>query len=149
VREIPVLPRQLSIPSFESRLIVKAKRTSQSDEEDSLVREVDELWERLKFKPLHVCQICSALNVPPRTLQRVFHRAVGMGPAHYLTAKRLAKARKALLAGDPAKTSVTKVACDQGFYELGRFAVIYRRMFGERPSQTLRRRLRRRAEVME
>ena len=48
-------------------------------------------------------------------------------------------ARKALTAADPATATVTAIANDQGFGELGRFAVNYRRLFGEPPSATLRR----------
>jgi AraC-like DNA-binding protein len=45
-----------------------------------------------------------------------------------------------LLRGDPRGCKVTNIASDLGFTELGRFAVRYRQMFGETPSQTLQRR---------
>ena len=34
---------------------------------------------------------------------------------------------------------IADVAYAHGFYELGRFAAVYARMFGERPSETLSR----------
>ena len=49
-----------------------------------------------------------------------------------------ATARRALERGGAA-TTVTQVANEYGFGELGRFAVRYRQLFGETPSATLRR----------
>jgi hypothetical protein len=47
--------------------------------------------------------------------------------------------RRALLTADANKTSVTRIVTDHGFWELGRFSVAYRTLFGEPPSETLRR----------
>jgi AraC family ethanolamine operon transcriptional activator len=88
-------------------------------------------------RPIHVADVCAAFNIPLRTFQRIFHETVGMGPAHYFAAMRLNQARVALLAGSPFTTSVTQIALDHGFRELGRFARAYRRTFGETPSDTL------------
>ena len=60
-----------------------------------------------------------------------------MGPARYLTLKRLTAVRTELRRGDPAAINVTDTAIKYGFWELGRFAREYRQMFGERPSETL------------
>lgn len=51
-------------------------------------------------------------------------------------------ARYALLKADRHHESVTGIALKNGFTELGRFAVRYRQMFGESPSETLLRRTR-------
>jgi AraC family ethanolamine operon transcriptional activator len=45
--------------------------------------------------------------------------------------------RRELRAAEPGTARVTDVAMRWGFWQLGRFAVEYRALFGERPSQTL------------
>lgn len=60
-----------------------------------------------------------------------------MSPARYLRMYRLTRARLELLDADPGATTVKNVAYSLGFWELGRFAVEYKKLFGESPSQTL------------
>lgn len=49
------------------------------------------------------------------------------------------QARRALALADPTATTITNIATEHGFWELGRFSVAYRNLFGERPSETLHR----------
>ena len=46
--------------------------------------------------------------------------------------------RHALENARPGEATVTRIATDYGFFELGRFAATYTSLFGERPSDTLR-----------
>jgi AraC family ethanolamine operon transcriptional activator len=81
--------------------------------------------------------VCQELGVGLRTMQRYFAAYFQMTPYHYLKSIRYNKARRCLLASDPMTHSVTGIAMDNGFYHFGRFAVEYRTMFGEMPSETL------------
>jgi AraC-like DNA-binding protein len=83
--------------------------------------------------------ICQALNISRRTLYRAFHDLLDVSPKAYLRLKNMSAARARLLDSGNQPTTVTQVALDQGFWELGRFAGAYRGMFGECPSETLRR----------
>jgi len=47
--------------------------------------------------------------------------------------------RRALLHASSSTATVTQIVSDHGFWELGRFAVQYKVLFGESPSMTLQR----------
>jgi AraC-like DNA-binding protein len=85
--------------------------------------------------------LCSAIDVSERTLRVCCTEFLGMSPARYLLLRRLNMARSALRRANPATTSVAEIARFCQFLQPGRFAVIYRKVFGETPSSTLRRSL--------
>jgi AraC-like DNA-binding protein len=89
-------------------------------------------------EPVRLEPLAHIAGVAPRTLETHFREFLGTTPLGWVRQARLVRARQALL--DPAEsTSVTRVAMDSGFTQLGRFAAHYCRQFGEVPSQTLRR----------
>ena len=88
---------------------------------------------------IYIPDICAALGVPQRTLNVCCHESLGVGPKRYLLLRRMNLAKQALYVADAARTTVTQVAADFGFWSFGRFAVEYRELFGETPSATLRR----------
>lgn len=83
-------------------------------------------------------ELCKAGGCSATALEKLFRERLGMTPIRHLRSRRLSLAHRALKAADPRRTSVSQVALDCGFWELGRFAVAYRNRFGESPSQTLR-----------
>jgi AraC family ethanolamine operon transcriptional activator len=102
-----------------------------------LVRDVEEYLETAGGRPVHVSEICSNFRLSRRTLHRAFHEVFGMGPVTFLRHKRLCAIYATLRESAPGETTVSEVAIQQGFIELGRFSHYYRVMFGEYPSQTL------------
>ena len=89
--------------------------------------------------PVTLAELVAVAGVPGRTLQRHFSETMGCGPMAYLQKLRFQAAREEL--ADPAsETTVTETALKWGFSNLGRFSVSYRRLFGESPSETLKRR---------
>jgi len=84
-----------------------------------------------------VPELCEQLHVSRRTLQYAFETVVGGSPVAYLRSLRLNAVRRELHAG--ASTTVQDAAARHGFWSLSQFGSDYRRLFAERPSQTLAR----------
>lgn len=110
-------------------------------EQSALLRRLYELGLEHAGEPLYVGDVCQALGVSGRVLHRICSEQIGMGPKQYLVLRRLHMAHRALRLAPP-EASVTAIATQFGFWELGRFAVVYRSIFGESPSATLRARRR-------
>jgi AraC-like DNA-binding protein len=91
--------------------------------------------------PVTIADLVAATQVAGRTLFQHFRDFKGTSPMRYLREARFERARRALLAAEPEE-SITAIATNWGFTHLGRFAVEYRRRFGERPSDTLLRKVR-------
>jgi transcriptional regulator GlxA family with amidase domain len=78
--------------------------------------------------------LVAATGVPGRTLRAQFQRFKGVSPMAYLRRVRFDQARAELLRRDGR--SVAQIARACGFEHMGRFAVEYRRLFGESPSRS-------------
>ncbi|MEO6946028.1 MAG: helix-turn-helix domain-containing protein [Nitrobacter sp.] len=104
-----------------------------------LTRAVEHYIEAVGIRPVHISEICAQFEVSRRSLHRAFDEVLGMGPVTFLRYKRLCRIHSVLRGSSPAQTTVTEVAMQQGFIELGRFAHYYHALFGEHPSETLRR----------
>lgn len=101
------------------------------------VRRITEAVSANSRRRYTLSDLCGIACVSPRTLEYAFYDNFRLSPLAYVRALRLQGARHALLRhGDGA--GVSAIALEYGFTHLGKFSVDYRRMFGERPSETLR-----------
>lgn len=82
--------------------------------------------------------LTDAAGVSARTLQLHFLNNLGCTPSQYLRDMRLRAARDELLHPRSAEVTVTDAAAAWGFYNLGRFSSLYKSVYGESPSETLR-----------
>ncbi len=106
-------------------------------------------WSRSHLhEPVGLRALARIAGVPPRTLETHFMRFLGTTPMGWVRQARLTHARRTLLASDGGAT-VSQVALDSGFTQLGRFAAHYCHRFGELPSETLRRIRRSRPDAFE
>ena len=83
-----------------------------------------------------LAELREALGVSDRGLRRFFASAYGTSPGQFLRVQRLHGVNRVLA---EAGTTVTDAATSFGFFDVGRFAGDYRRLFGEQPSETRRR----------
>jgi AraC family ethanolamine operon transcriptional activator len=97
--------------------------------------------------PVSVGRLCRVLGLSERGLRNAFYGVHGVSPKRWMQAERLHRVRRALAEPTTERTSVTGVATTFGFYELGRFAAVYREAFGEAPSDTLRGQIRNRTST--
>lgn len=92
---------------------------------------------QLDAHPEHVPtvpELCERWHVSRRTLQYAFEHVTGQSPAVYLRCLRLNAVQRLLREGRVPQ--VQDAAAAHGFWSLSQFTADYRRLFGERPSDT-------------
>lgn len=104
-----------------------------------VIARFEDFLETRRYEPVYLAEICAAVGVSERTLRSCCQEYLGMAPIQYLWLRRMHLARSSLLGADSALKTVTEIATAHGFWELGRFSVEYRTLFGESPSATLKR----------
>lgn len=85
--------------------------------------------------------LAAEAGVSRRTLENAFRDGLGVSPAAYLKARRLCGLGHDLYHNAGPATRVAEFAEARGFHHLGQLAADYRAMFGELPSDTLKRRV--------
>ena len=103
-----------------------------------LVERAERLLRDRAAEPLPIAHLSSLVGVSERGLRNAFNAVRGMSPKRFVIHDRLNEVRRALSDSRATRTTVTDIATEHGFFELGRFAGRYKAVFGETPSQTLR-----------
>ena len=82
-------------------------------------------------------RLSEATSRSARSIQLAFLRHAGITPLRYFRSVKLTEARRALLSCRKGQRTVGDIAAECGFWCHSRFAQLYRRQFGELPSQTM------------
>jgi AraC family ethanolamine operon transcriptional activator len=154
----PVRPDPVALDAASSQLLLLAarlgsigagasnERPAPPSQRRAAVRRVEEWLDAQPGERASIPALCNVAGVSERTLEYAFRERLGMTPARYLKIRRLNFVRRELETAAPQGASVTAIALRSGFFDLGRFAGEYRALFGELPSETLRRVAARRGE---
>jgi AraC-like DNA-binding protein len=103
---------------------------------ENLISRIDNLAQSGEILGKSLQDICSELGVSRRLLERTFRGKLHISPARYLRTLALYATWSKLIRGSG---TVTSIAAEYGFNELGRFSGQYKLLFGEHPSKTLER----------
>lgn len=103
---------------------------------DPRVAAVTALIQRRFAEPLGVDDFARAARSSRFHMSRLFRDALGISPYQYLIRVRVERAAERLRQSD---ASVTEVALDVGFQDLGRFARAFRAQLGDSPAAYARR----------
>lgn len=135
--EQSLLRQLLAVARAQARTRISFGRAHRSNVK--VVKTVQDYLHEFSNEPVYVLDLCRAIGISQPTLFRAFRQILGMGPKEYLQARRLHLSRQRFLHDCDPCLSVHAVAYDLGFWHLGRFGIAYRELFGEAPSETLRR----------
>ena len=106
------------------------------------VRRAEEYIAAHATEPITLDDVVAAAGVPARSLYAAFESCRGTTPMAFLRERRLELARQRLLQAQ-ATSSVASVVRDLGLGNPGRFSAAYKTRFGESPSETLARTVKR------
>ena len=82
--------------------------------------------------------MCAYAAVSLKTLQRVFHRELGMTPSAYVQSRHLDAVRRILLADTDGSHTIAEIAGAYGLHHPGRFSVMFSQQYGISPSDMRR-----------
>lgn len=102
------------------------------------VKRVEEYIEEHADQPITIGELASHAGVSTRAMYSGFRNFRNTSPMTYLKAIRLKRTREDLLKAQQGDRVAT-IAMRWGFTHLGNFTADYKRKFGERPSDTLKR----------
>ncbi len=106
---------------------------------DRAVSRAVEYIEENVAEPINLRDLCLITGASERTIRYGFLERYGVSPKAYLQAFRFNGVRRGLRRADPASTKVIDLANYWGFWHMGKFAADYRKLFGELPSETMKR----------
>lgn len=104
----------------------------------AVVRRAEEYMRAHLKKPIQISDLIRVCDCSRSVIFAAFRNARSYTPMEFLTEQRLKHAREQLLESE-YNASVSAIALNCGFVSQSWFSQVYKKRFGERPSDTLRR----------
>ncbi len=104
----------------------------------NMIKALEEFITENIDRPLTLKDLCTAAKTNLRSLAYGVQDFYGISPMEYLKIKRLNGVRRNLKMSDPSQVTVAQIAENWGFWSMGHFSRDYKRIFGELPSETLK-----------
>jgi AraC family ethanolamine operon transcriptional activator len=104
-----------------------------------LIHKAEDYIEHPTGQPLRIGRLCREIGVSERSLRDAFYKVTDTSPLSYLKTHQLNRARRILCDVDADDVLIKQVAFANGFKHLGQFSRDYKQLFGELPSETMRR----------
>lgn len=102
-------------------------------------RKAQEIIHHSFENPINTLSLCREIGVSERNLRYAFEEHSGLSPKKYVQYYKLNKIRKLLQTGSAVK--IIDAANQMGFWHTGQFAADYKKLFGELPSETNKRKV--------
>ena len=128
-----LLSALLSLPHNQSKKLFEDRHYQIAP---GIVRRAEEYMQAHLEEAVSITGLLQVSGCSRRVLFSAFRNSRGYTPMEFLTEQRLQSARGKLLK-PRGEASVASIAMDCGFIHLGRFSQVYRKRFGENPSETL------------
>lgn len=144
----------IAVSSFENEILAIARKvcfgvagieshsemssSARSQRHSRIAKAAAEIIEASLNAPVSVAAIAESLGVSERTLLTAFRSRFEMPPRRFMQSMRLNRARTRLLEANYPETLVQDIAIECGFWDVGRFAAKYQRLFGELPTETVK-----------
>jgi AraC family ethanolamine operon transcriptional activator len=143
--KIKILPRTYELEFNLARNLLTALSCSQEKmprrhlrTRDIALKRVEDYLGAFPNLPHTVRDICRVASVSERTMEYAFRERFGIAPKSYLLALRLNGVRRELKNSATTFSTITDLATKWGFWHMSQFAADYKRLFGELPSETIR-----------
>jgi AraC-like DNA-binding protein len=127
-------------------LLVRCLTNSETRIAGAAIRQAAEIMTRFEnvltadpHRGLDMAELRQVLGVTERSFSDYCRSFLGVSARRYVRLHRLKLAHVAILRADPRTARIAELARYNGFTNAGRFARIYRALYGEAPSATLRR----------